>query len=75
MFVAEKSAILLEAWWENLLTQYLYFTLGDLTSLFFNLIAVLSSERIECCSHYKRVNQFLLLMFLIYVPPLENSRL
>lgn len=44
MFVAEKSAILLEAWWENLLTQHRYFALGDLISFFLSLIAVLSSE-------------------------------
>ncbi|XP_049684095.1 putative bifunctional UDP-N-acetylglucosamine transferase and deubiquitinase ALG13 [Accipiter gentilis] len=59
MHLAENSAILLEAWWENLLTYHLCFNLGNLTSLsehFIDLIVTMSSEEnFEChLSHHKR---------------------
>jgi len=65
MHLAENSAILLEAWWENLLTYHLCFNLGNLRSLFehfIDLIVTMSSEEnFEChLSHHKGVNQLLL---------------
>lgn len=62
-------AIVLEAWWENLLTYHLYFTFGGLARLSehsVDLRVMSSEESFEChLSHHKRVNHLLLLMLLI----------
>lgn len=71
MHLAENLdlAIVLEAWWENLLTYHLYFTFGGLARLSehsVDLRVVSSEESFEChLSHHKRVNHLLLLMLLI----------
>lgn len=72
MHLAENLdlAIVLEAWWENLLTYHLYFTFGGLARLSersVDLRVIMSSEEsFEChLSHHKRVNHLLLLMLLI----------
>lgn len=71
MHLAENLdlAIVLEAWWENLLTYHLYFTFGGLARLSehsVDLRVMSSEESFEChLSHHKRVNHLLLLMLLI----------